>query len=120
MDMITQQKVRYNTFGVPYYRPWIFCITDGGPNDNYLEAMKRLEKLESERKVLAYCVGVNDFRKDIMRQIFAPERIFELEDCDFPALFEFVSNSLAAVRNSNEANGGTIDVDAPTKLKMAF
>ena len=120
MDMITKQKERYNSMGTPYYRPWIFCITDGGPNDDYLAAMQRLEWMENEKKLLAYCVGVDGFQKDIVKTIFAPERIFKLENLDFPSLFQFVSSSLAAVRNSNEADGGSIEVDAPKTIKMVF
>jgi hypothetical protein len=55
-----------------------------------------------------------------MKTIFNPERIFELANLDFPGLFEFVSNSLAEVRNSDETSGGAVDVEAPSTLKIVF
>ena len=116
MDMITEQKNLYNYAGTPYFRPWIFCITDGGPNDNYLEAAERLRWMEQNKKVVAYCVGVEGFNVDIMQEIFSPDNIFGLEGCDFTGLFKFVSSSLAAVRTSSDESGASIDVAAPATL----
>ncbi|HEX2949844.1 MAG TPA: hypothetical protein VHV83_09810, partial [Armatimonadota bacterium] len=117
LDMVTQQKVRYNDYGTPYYRPWVFCITDGCPTDNYQSAMQRLKQMESDKKVLGYCVGVENFDKSVMGMIFDHSRIFELRNLNFPSLFKFVSSSLAVVRNSGEASGGTVKVDAPADLQ---
>ncbi|HBN84986.1 MAG TPA: hypothetical protein DDZ89_14215, partial [Clostridiales bacterium] len=93
LDIITEQKARYNELGTPYFRPWIFCITDGKPNDDYLAATQRLKQMENEKKVLGYCVGVEKFDRSMMASIFNPERIFELANLNFPALFKFVSSS---------------------------
>lgn len=120
LDMITERKRIYNELGTPYYRPWIFCITDGGPNDDYLGAVQRLKEMEANKGVLGYCVGVSGFSKNVMAQIFDITRIFELTDLDFTALFQFVSNSLGAIRNSDPAAGNTIDAPAPNNLKLAF
>ena len=116
MDMITRQKNVYNYAGTPYFRPWIFCITDGGPNDNYRDAAERLKWMEENKKVVAYCVGVDNFRTDIMQQIFDPENIFGLRNCDFTGLFRFVSSSLAAVRTSSDETDAAIDVEAPATM----
>nr|WP_142410910.1 MULTISPECIES: VWA domain-containing protein [unclassified Clostridium] len=116
LDMITAQKARYNEIGTPYYRPWIFCITDGGPNDSYVAAAQRLRKMEDEERVLGYCVGVANFDRRTMASIFNTERIFELENLNFPALFKFVSSSLATVRNSDPNGGRTMAIEAPSDL----
>lgn len=120
LDMITTQKAKYNEYGTPYYRPWIFCITDGGPNDSYVAAAQRLKLMESEKKVLGYCVGVENFDRNTMATIFDRERLFELENLDFPSLFKFVSSSLATVRNSDSSGSRTVEVEAPRTLKIAF
>lgn len=116
LDMIANQKARYNELGTPYYRPWIFCITDGGPNDSYAAAAQRLKEMEDATKVLGYCVGVENFDRQTMASIFNPERIFELENLNFPALFKFVSSSLATVRNSDPNGGRSVAVEAPKDL----
>lgn len=114
LNLIEKRKAIYNEYGTPYFRPWIFCITDGEPNDNYSAAAKRLSDMESQKHVLAYCVGVTDFNREVMAEIFNRKRIFELTDTDFSSMFEFVSNSLSSIRNSDgSARPGTA---APTAL----
>jgi len=123
MNLITQQKARYNEIGTPYYRPWIFCITDGEPTDEYKSAAARLRQMEEDTKILGYCVGVEDFNRSIMAEIFNKERIFELKDLDFTSLFTFVSSSLATTRNAGEINGGSVQIEAPSslsKIKIEF
>lgn len=120
LDMIQEQKNRYNANGTPYYRPWLFCITDGLPTDDTEAAAARLKELEANKKVLGYCVGVDGYDKDEMAKIFDKSRIFELSGLDFSGLFQFVSSSLSAARNSGEASGGTVQVTAPTTMTMAF
>lgn len=115
-DIIQQQKARYKDLGTPYYRPWIFCITDGEPNDDYLVPAQRLKQMENDKKVLGYCVGVENFKREIMASIFNPDRIFELKNLNFPALFKFLSNSLVMVRNNDPTAGNTATVYAPTDL----
>lgn len=116
LDMITEQKAKYNKYGTPYYRPWVFCITDGGPNDNYASAAQRLKEMEDTKKVLGYCVGVENFDRQTMLTIFNKDRIFELENLNFPALFKFVSSSLSTVRNSDPSGGRSVAVEAPKDL----
>ena len=120
MDMITERKRIYNELGTPYHRPWIFCITDGGPNDEYLGPMNRLKQMEYNKGVLAYCVGVDGFDSQTMGEIFDKNRIFALENLDFTSLFEFVSNSLGTIRESDPSGGREIEVQAPNTLKLAF
>lgn len=115
MDMITRQKQVYDNSGTPYFRPWIFCITDGGPNDDYLDAIRRLKWMEQEKKVLAFCVGVEGCSFDIMKDIFAHERIFMLDNLDFTGLFKFVSSSLTALRNSTGLTD-SIQVQKPDNM----
>lgn len=110
LDMITQQKEKYNFNGTPYFRPWVICITDGEPNDSYQAAAQRLKQMEDNKKVLGYCVGVENFNKNIITNIFNSNRIFELDNLNFPALFEFFSGSLSVVRNS-DANGSSVEVE---------
>lgn len=116
LNMITEQKAKYNELGTPYYRPWIFCITDGYPNDSYEAAAKRLKEMEDATKVLGYCVGVANFNRQKMASIFNTERLYELDNLNFPALFKFVSSSLATVRNSDPNGGRTVAVEAPSDL----
>jgi len=121
LEMIDKRKEVYSLAGTPYYRPWIFCITDGTPTDDWESAAYQLKDAETKKKVLGYCVCVeNDpnFAKKEIFQIFNHSRILKLEDLDFSGLFEFVSNSLAAVAESNPNSESMVHVEAPHTLTM--
>ena len=103
MELVNKRKEVYKATGTPYFRPWIFCLTDGVPTDDWRDAASKLKQAEDERKVLAWCVCIeNDpnFTKDEIKQVFNPKYIKLLENLDFEGLFEFVSNSLTAVSQS--------------------
>jgi uncharacterized protein YegL len=123
LDMVAKRKEVYSLAGTPYYRPWIFCITDGTPTDDWETAAFQLKDAENNKKVLGYCVCVEndaDFSKREVFQIFNHARILKLDGLDFSGLFEFVSNSLAAVSQSNPNSESMVSVAAPHTLTMAF
>ncbi|MCL1867262.1 MAG: VWA domain-containing protein [Oscillospiraceae bacterium] len=123
LEMVDKRKEVYSLAGTPYYRPWIFCITDGTPTDDWESAALNLKRAEDNKKVLGYCVCVeNDanFSKKEIFQIFNHSRILSLDNLDFTGLFEFVSNSLAAVSRSNPNSENMVSVDAPHTLTMAM
>jgi uncharacterized protein YegL len=122
LEMVAKRKEVYSLAGTPYYRPWIFCITDGTPTDDWETAAYALKKAENEKKVLGYCVCVEnemEFSKKEVFEIFNHERILSLDGLDFSGLFEFVSNSLAAVSQSNPNSEKMVSVAAPHTLTMA-
>jgi len=119
LDIITQQKARYAKVGVPYYRPWIFCMTDGEPNDSYLMSAQKLKQMQDKRGVIGYCVGVENYDKNTMSAIFDKNRILELKGLNFIELFEFLSNSLIATGTS-DPNGTGVDVPLPASVQPSF
>ncbi|MCL1881123.1 MAG: VWA domain-containing protein [Oscillospiraceae bacterium] len=123
LDMVDKRKEVYSLAGTPYYRPWIFCITDGTPTDDWESAAHKLKEAENSKKVLGYCVCVEndpEFSKKEVFQIFNHSRILKLDNLDFSGLFEFVSNSLAAVSRSNPNSDSMVNVEAPHTLTMAM
>lgn len=103
LELVNNRKEVYKATGTPYFRPWIFCITDGCPTDDWHDAAIKLKQAEDSNRVIARCVCIeNDpnFSKAEIKQIFNPNRILKLENLDFNGLFEFVSNSLTAVSQS--------------------
>ena len=91
MDMIEARKTLYKEIGTPYYRPWIFCITDGEPTDEWRQTAQRLRDMEDRHKLLAYCVGVTGFNIGLMTKIFDEKRIIQLKGLEFTTFFKFLS-----------------------------
>ena len=120
MELVNKRKEVYKTTGTPYFRPWIFCITDGVPTDDWHDAAIKLKQAEDSNKVIARCVCIeNDpnFSKTEIKQIFSPDRILKLEKLDFNGLFEFVSNSLTAVSQSTPGET-KINVAVPNTISL--
>lgn len=74
-------------------------ITDGAPTDEYLSAAQRLKELEEKKRVMCWAVGVPGYSASILKQI--TQRVIELEGVNFVSIFEWLSNSMVAVSNSN-------------------
>jgi uncharacterized protein YegL len=60
LDMIATRKSTYRTNGISYYRPWIFLITDGGPDpgDPWQAAAERVKAGETSKSFAFFTVGV--------------------------------------------------------------
>lgn len=64
LDMVQARKEQYCTNGVAYYRPWVFMMTDGEPqdepNDVVEQAAQRLKADEAQKRVAFFAVGLRD------------------------------------------------------------
>lgn len=98
MELVEQRKLRYKEIGIPYYRPWIFIISDGEPTDDYIPVAERVRELAEKNKFVCWAVGVPGYSKKALQKI--TDRLFELTDINFPTIFEWLSNSLVKVSNS--------------------
>lgn len=99
LDLVVQRKNLYRELHTSYNRPWIFCITDGEPNDEFSTAVRRLKEMEEKRGVVGYCIGVDGFDEKAMVQIFG-ERTFVYSGLDWAPMFEFLSCSIVAGKTS--------------------
>lgn len=72
-------------------------------------AAQRLKELEAEKKILGFCVGISNYDRNEMLKIFDPNRILELENLNFPALFKYVFSILATVN-------GLVKIEVPKDL----
>lgn len=96
LDRINERKKLYVQYGLSYYRPWIFLITDGEPNDEWHSAARRIKEAEEAKKVSFFPVGVEDADMNILSQISVRQPL-KLKGLDFKGMFEWLSNSLSGV-----------------------
>ena len=103
LDLVEERKKRYRAFGVSYYRPWIFMVTDGEPQGELPEAVAaaaaRLREAEDRKHAAFFAVGVEnaDMRRLADLAVRAPLR---LRGLDFTEMFVWLSRSMQSVAHS--------------------
>ncbi len=99
LEMVRQRKQAYKVNGIPYYRPWIFLITDGAPTDDWRGAAAMIKEGETSKGFSFFAVGVQHADMDILRQI-AVRTPLKLAGLQFRDLFVWLSSSLSSVSRS--------------------
>ena len=98
LDFLENRKQTYKDNGILYYRPWVFLITDGEPNDSWQPAAQRIREAEAQRRLSFFAVGVQGADMNILKQISVPERPpIMLNGLDFRELFVWLSASMKRV-----------------------
>jgi uncharacterized protein YegL len=102
LGMITQRKATYRANGVSYYRPWVFLITDGGPdpNDPWQTAAGQVKQGEASKSFAFFTVGVEGANLDVLAQI-ATRAPVKLKGLNFRDLFLWLSQSMGIVSKSS-------------------
>jgi uncharacterized protein YegL len=101
MDMLEERKKTYKANGISYYRPWVFLITDGGPNDaGWERAAERSMQADKDKKFALFAVGVEEARFDVLVR-FTPREPLRLKGLRFRDLFLWLSSSLKSVSQSS-------------------
>ncbi|WP_375472661.1 VWA domain-containing protein [uncultured Nostoc sp.] len=98
LDFLENRKQTYKDNGILYYRPWVFLITDGDPNDSWQSAAQRMRQAEAQRRLSFFAVGVQGADMNILKQISPPERPpIMLNGLDFREMFVWLSASMKRV-----------------------
>ena len=98
--MLDECKARYKANGVPYYRPWMFLLTDGQPTDEWKKAAAMVHEQERGKHVAFFAVGVDNANMEILKEISVREPR-RLKDEKYEEMFEWLSASLSTVADSN-------------------
>ena len=100
IEMVRQRKDVYKSNGVPYTRPWIFLITDGGPTDEWKSAAEKVKLGEASKSFLFFAVGVEGANFDVLQQLSGREPL-KLKGLEFRRLFQWLSASQQSVSRSS-------------------
>ena len=112
LEMIAKRKATYRSAGVSYYRPWIFLITDGGPDsgDPWKSAATQVKQGEASKSFAFFTVAVEGANMDVLAQI-STRPPAKLKGVNFREMFLWLSQSMQAVSQSSP--GDTVSLTAP-------
>ena len=103
LTLVSARKAFDRQQGLPYYRPWIFMITDGRsegePEAAVAHAAARLRSQEQAKRVAFFAIGVADADLAALRKIVVREPL-PLRGLAFEELFAWLSASMQAVSRS--------------------
>jgi len=111
LDMIRERKQIYKQNGVPYYRPWVFLITDGAPTDDWHSAAQRVKQDEENQSVAFFAIGVQNANMETLAKISVRQPV-KLKELNFREMFQWLSVSLTSISHSQV--GEQVPLESPT------
>ncbi|MDR3259543.1 MAG: VWA domain-containing protein [Fusobacteriaceae bacterium] len=99
LHMLEGRKSEYKKKGVPYYQPWLVIISDGEPNDDWIEAANMAHEMSANRKLVVMAIGVSDANLDVLAK-FSNRPAKKLAGLKFREFFIWLSASMARVSSS--------------------
>ena len=111
LKILEARKQDYRTAGVPYFRPWMFLITDGASTDDTSAARQAIKQAEASKSLSFFAVGVDtaDMKELAMLAVRPP---LHLNGLAFQQMFLWLSASLKSVSRSTP--GQSVPLANPT------
>lgn len=112
IDTLEARKQQYKTNGISYYRPWMFLVSDGAPNDpDWESAAARAVSAEKAKSFKMFCVGVEGADMQTLKKFCAGEPV-KMKGLRFRDMFLWLSSSQQSVSRSTP--GDTVPLENPT------
>ena len=121
LDMIEQRKEIYRKIGTPYYRPWMFLLTDGTPTDLEYEndAKQRLQEAISSKKITFFPMGIGKNANIAQLKSYNNNGlVLKAEASHFAEAFVWLSSSMAITANSRPGAEKIKMAQTPTEIEI--
>lgn len=108
LNAIEERKNLYKSYGIPYFRPWIFLLTDGEPTDVEHERITKQKLLDAVRgrKVNFFPMGIGNANIAKLKSYTADGNgmVMKASEREFKEAFVWLSSSISTVTNSTGAS----------------
>lgn len=112
LEQIRIRKQAYREAGIPYYRPWLWLVTDGAPTDKWERALFETQKEIANGGVELFTIGTRNADFSVLREIGKPRPPVRLHEARFREMFVWLSRSLKPVSRSEP--GSDLNLEPPT------
>jgi uncharacterized protein YegL len=106
------RKRAYREAGIPYYRPWIWLVTDGEPTDKWESALDDVQAEVRNGGIEMFTIGTSDANFEILRRVSHPRPPVRLEEARYREMFVWLSQSLKPV--SKSTLGTELELPSPS------
>ena len=102
LNDLENRRRMYRKAGISSYKPWVVLMTDGGPNDNWVDAANKMRALGEQGRIQYIGIEIGDFADhDTMCQILpAQPGPVKLQGLRFKQFFRWLTDSLRSVSSS--------------------
>lgn len=121
LDLLENRKELYRRCGTPYYRPWMFLMTDGEPTDHAYEndAKQRLSEAITAKKVTFFPMGIGSgARTDVLKSYNNDGMVLKADASHFAEAFVWLSSSMAITANSRPGTEKIKLAQPPTEIEI--
>lgn len=118
LDELEARKSEYKAEHLEYFRPWLFLLTDGAPDqDGFDSAVQRLNGAETRKQVTVFGVGVgSSVNWDQLNRLSKERVAVHMDGLAFGEMFKWLSASLSSV--SNSSNYGADDSEVANQTQQ--
>jgi uncharacterized protein YegL len=115
LHLIEERKTAYRAQHLEWFRPWLFLVTDGAPNDDddWRAAAAAVRSAEADNKLAFFAVGVPGANVDVLAQFSGRRPPLKLVDLRFREMIQWLTRSVQAVSQSAAHTGGDSNASVP-------
>lgn len=114
IDLVKDRQSFYQQIGVPYFKPWIFMVTDGCSTSSEYDMQQAAQRIYQEEtkgsvgRLKFWAVGVDDYDKTQLFQL--TRRVVELKTHNFTGIFDWLSESMTTISHSQVGENVELDM----------
>ncbi|MGN0867675.1 MAG: VWA domain-containing protein [Oligosphaeraceae bacterium] len=107
---LKERRKAYQQKGISSYKPWVILMTDGGPNEDWVEAAREMRTLGERGKIQYIGIEIGDYADHgtLCQILPANPGPVKLQGLKFKQFFRWLTDSLRSVSSSAVSEEGNV------------